>query len=179
VTRMVDMTTRDLDGPRRARVAAVAEERKVCLRDAAIRYEKAAGVEATRAEARTRGAWILFQEGRHQEALDLLGTVAPSGDREVTYWSALFRGRVLDALGRPAEAARAYRAALVVYPGAQSAGVGLAVALFRSDQEREADAVARQLRTASAGTDDPWSTYLGADQRLIDRWIGELRNLIK
>jgi cytochrome c-type biogenesis protein CcmH/NrfG len=99
------------------------------------------------------------------------------GDRELTFWLNLFRGRALSVLGHFQESADAYRKASALYPGAQSAGIGLALQLFRLDQTTDADNVARAVRRASG--DDPWSDYSAADSRFISEHLGRLRKTIQ
>ena len=146
---------------------------KTCLGQALMRFEDAAEIDETRDEARVRGGWILFQLARFPEALDWLDAAAPKEDRDLAYWKALFRGRVLESLGRPQDAVSAYQAALALQPGAQSAGVGHAILLMRLDRTQEADAAARALRVSTAA--DPWLTYSWGDHRFVDRWVDQLR----
>ena len=146
---------------------------KTCLGQALMRFEAAADIDETRDEARVRGGWVLFQVGRFPEALDWLDEAAPKDDRDLAYWRSLFRGRVLEALGRPEDALSAYQAALTLNPGAQSAGVGHAILLMRLDRAQEADASARALRVSTEA--DPWLIYSVGDHRFVDRWIEQLR----
>ena len=148
---------------------------RTCLGQALMRFDAAADIDETRDEARVRGGWILFQLDRFPEALEWLDAAAPQDDHALAYWKALFRGRVLDALGRPEDALSAYRAALTLNPGAQSAAVGQAVALMRLDRAQEADAIARALRATPSATPDPWLIYSMGDHRFVDRWIDQLR----
>jgi hypothetical protein len=104
-----------------------------------------------------------------------MSAVEPGDDRELAYWTALFRGRIADVLGRDRDAERAYRAALAAAPDAQSAGIGLTLALFRMNRSEEAEAMGMAVRTRSASVVDPWWNYHGGDQRFVARWIGELR----
>ena len=138
-----------------------------------MRFEAASEVDETRDEALVRGGWTLFQVGRFPEALDWLDEAAPKDDRDLAYWRALFRGRVLESLGRPEDALAAYKAALTLNPGAQSAGVGHAILLMRLDRAQEADASARALRVSTDA--DPWLIYSVGDHRFVDRWIEQLR----
>ena len=165
----------DLDGPTKSGREASVNAHLTCLRDALAQFEAASCFDETRAEARTRGGWALFLIGRLAEALEWLDAAEPGDDRDLAYWLGLFKGRVLDGLGRFQPAATAYQCALALYPGAQSAGVGLALELVRLDRDVEADEVARSLRTAGATAPDPWSTYLDGDHRFVDRWIAQLR----
>ena len=146
---------------------------KTCLGQALMRFEAAAEIDETRDEARVRGGWILFQLQRFPEALDWLDAAAPQDDPDLAYWRTLFRGRVLESLGRPEDALSAYQAALTLNPGAQSAGVGHAILLMRLDRTQEADASARALRVST--TADPWLIYAMGDHRFVDRWIEQLR----
>ena len=146
---------------------------RTCLGQALMRFEDAAESDETRDEARVRGAWILFQVGRFPEALDWLDAAKPKDDRDLAYWRTLFRGRVLESLGRPEDARSAYQAALTLNPGAQSAGVAQAILLMRLDRAQEADATARAVRVSTDA--DPWLIYSMGDHRFVDRWIEQLR----
>ena len=155
------------------------ERRLACLDEAATRFDAAAAANETRAEARVRAGWVLFQLGRLPEAMTSLAAVEAADDAELRYWAALFRGRVASALGRPADAEAAYREALSLFPNAQSAGVGLVLALVDLDRPEEADAAARAVRGGTAQAPDPWWTYINADDRFITRWIDRLRQVIQ
>jgi tetratricopeptide (TPR) repeat protein len=148
---------------------------RACLGEALARFEVAATLDDSRAEARVRGGWILFQQERFAQSLDWLNVTVPAGDRDLAYWHALFRGRALESLGRFQDALSAYQTASTLYPSAQSAGIGLAFILMRLDREPEADTVARALRVSAAGAVDPWTTYLAGDYRFVNRWIDQLR----
>jgi len=151
------------------------EQRQACLAEAVTRFDAAAeSVDA--AEARVRGAWMRFQLGKYEDALRTIDGVDCGDDRELAHWAALFRGRILDALGKYADAERAYRAALAAAPNAQSAGVGLALALFKMDRVADADKAAVAVRTGPAVA-DPWWTYAAADSRFVERWIATLRRM--
>jgi hypothetical protein len=168
----------DRDGLAKAGRAGKVSSHLTCLGEALTRLE-VAGRDETRVEASVRTGWILFQSGRFREALDRLDVVAPTDDRDVAFWLALFRGRALDALGRTSDAAAAYRSALALVPTAQSAGIGLVLALTRLDQPAEADVRARALRTAGADGADPWSHYMSGDNRLVDGWLTHMRAVLR
>jgi tetratricopeptide (TPR) repeat protein len=170
----------DSDAPRHAQLKARTSAHLACLEVALARLQSAAQNDETGVEARVRSGWVLFQIGRFPEALKALDVVVPPDDRDLAYWQALFRGRTLAALNRHEDAAAAYRAALAFYPHAQSAGIGHAVELLRADRDAEADAAARALREAqSAAPDDPWPRYLDGDRRFVDRWMADLRSLVR
>jgi tetratricopeptide (TPR) repeat protein len=167
----------DLDGPRRAVLRKKFETHRACLKDAATRFAAAEVAEDTRAEALTRGAFVLFLDGRAREASEKLAAVRPGNDRFVAYWTALFQGRVLGALGRAEQALQAYGRALDLYPGAQSASIGRALELSHLRRTDEVDAVSQLVRATSA--EDPWLTYFKAEQRFIDQWLKDLRAVLR
>ena len=155
---------------------------RTCLGQALMLFEAATDADETRDEARVRGGWILFQLDRFPEAIEWLDAAAPKDDRALAYWRDLFRGRVLEALGRPEDALSAYQAALALDPGAQSAGVGQALLLMRLNRPQEADTSARALRASTTSlppktTTDPWLLYSMGDHRFVDRWIDQLRTV--
>ena len=164
----------DRDGLAKAGRAAKVRSHLTCLGEALTRLE-VAGRDETRVEASVRAGWILFQSGRFQDALNRLEVGAPTDDRDVAFWLALFRGRALDALGRTSDSAAAYRSALALVPTAQSAGIGLVLTLTRLGRPEEADTRARALRAAGAAGADPWSHYMSGDHRLVDGWLTHMR----
>jgi tetratricopeptide (TPR) repeat protein len=163
------------DGASASMVTSARERQELCWQDALTRFAVAFSSPGTNAEAHVRSAWVLFQQERPKDALAMLDGVTTGDDRELAYWAGLFGGRINDALGRHAEAERAYRAALAASPGAQSAGIGLALTLFKMDRDHDADAVALAVRTRSGSVADPWWTYPMADRRFVDGWIDALR----
>jgi hypothetical protein len=150
-----------------------------CLREALTRFEAVVGVEDVAAEALVRGGWILLQDDRPKEAIEWLDAAKPGDDRDLAYWHQLFRGRALEALGRSEDAATAYRAALAISPRAQSAGLGLSIALMRLDRAAEADEIARSVREGEALTPDPWLHYTRGDERFVGRWYDSLRAMLR
>lgn len=169
----------DSVGPSKSGREAIVTRHRVCLREALSRFEAAAGVEDSAAEARVRGGWTLFQDGYYAEAIEWLDAAKPRDDRDLEYWHGLFRGRVLEALGRFQDAAHAYQAALALYPRAQSAGLGLSIVLMRLDRTKEADEIARSVRQGGATTPDPWVYYHQGDKRFAERWIDSLRTSVR
>ena len=156
-------------------VPAEIAARKTCLAEGVRRYGVATTSPETAIEAFTRGAWMQYQLGAYPDALKTIERAEATEDTELTYWTQLFRGRILDGLERYGDAERAYRAALAARPAAQSAAVGLALTLFKLDRVADARAAAMAARQQPHGTVDPWWTYLGADARFIPRWRAELR----
>ncbi|MFI5177590.1 MAG: hypothetical protein ACHQO8_03450 [Vicinamibacterales bacterium] len=157
----------------------VVQARKDCLREALRRYDAAAAAPQTADEARVRSAWALFQLGQFADALKTMDRACPADDPDLTYWLHLFRGRILDALDRPEDAEPEYRAALDAWPHAQSAGVALAVTLFKLHRPDEAVVAARAARLQPDEFVDPWWAYLRGDTRFVAGWRAELRSRIK
>jgi tetratricopeptide (TPR) repeat protein len=168
----------DLDAPRKAERKTQVAAHRACLQEAVARFTAAASAEGAAAEARVRGAWILFQAGRLDDALNWLQQARPGQDPELAYWRDLFRGRVLDGLNRYAEAAEAYRTALSRYPVAQSATIGYALDLFRTGRAEEADDVAHRLRASAGAAADPWAAYINADRRFVPGGLEQLRLMV-
>jgi tetratricopeptide (TPR) repeat protein len=173
------MSVNDPHGPPRSLRDAHAVAHQKCLADAAAQFAMAIDASDTRAEARVRAGWVQFQLGRFDQALALLEDVDGDGDPVVAYWAALFRGRVLDGQRRYEAAATAYRQALDICPAAQSAVLGLSLALFRSDRIPEADDLARAYRAGGGRAYDPWWIYQAGDERFVAQWVTELRGLIR
>jgi tetratricopeptide (TPR) repeat protein len=96
-------------------------------------YAQAVGADAGLLEARLRHGRVLWHLGENERARADLERVAAdaSAPPPVAYLAQLFLARVHDDAGRPAEAERAYRAALALAPTGQSAAVGLAQLLGR------------------------------------------------
>ncbi len=148
---------------------------KQCLEEAVRRFNVAAALPEVAAESKVRGAWMQHQLGSDADALKSLDNMPETNDEVLKYFSHLFRGRILDALHRDADAAVAYRVALDVRPSAQSAAIGLALTLFKSNQIDEARTLAAATRGLPVDSVDPWWTYLGGDGRFIPRFIADVR----
>ncbi|HUL71805.1 MAG TPA: hypothetical protein VLT86_01805 [Vicinamibacterales bacterium] len=155
-----------------------APARDECLRDAIRRYAAAGIMPANADEASVRAAWALFQLRRYDDALQMIDRACPANDPDLTYWMHLFRGRILEALDRMADAEPEYRSALDARPFAQSAGVALAMTLFKLHRPDEAVAAARAARQQPDDLVDPWWIYLHGDARLVPEWRAELRSRI-
>ena len=146
------------------------------------RYQAAMKSPDTAAEARMRAAWFLCRIGRLDEAL-ALADVRPPADTDpyVRYLTALVRGQILRARGRPEDAAGAYREALTIWPGAQSARVALmTLVLIRGDRQEAAQlARAAETETGSGTQFDPWWTYWLGDYRAYPAIVAKLREIAR
>jgi tetratricopeptide (TPR) repeat protein len=144
------------------------------------RYETLAAYTAVAGEARVRQAWLLHRLDRNAEALSELDRIDErAADAYVRYLCDLFRGEVLDALGRPDDALAAYRAALSVLPDAQSARVALMNAFFRRGDRRNAQVLADGIQTAAENDGDPWWWYWEGDYRFFAGAIARLRDELR
>jgi VWFA-related protein len=141
-------------------------------------YEAAMRFPETAAEARLRAGRFLYGLGQFDRALSVLdGSSAPATDPEVGYMTDLVRGQVLRALQRPDEAAAAFRAALTVFPGAQSARVALMALLVGHGHRQEAGSLAEAVQTPSEDQYDPWWTYWLGDFRVHQAYLQKLREM--
>jgi predicted Zn-dependent protease len=148
--------------------------------DVLARYDAARRLPDVADEAAIREAWLLHRTGSDAEALMRLDAVSDQvADPTLRFLRQLFRGRVLMALNRPAEAATAYRAALVSVPGAPSALNGLATALTESGNQDEARALAQAPPTVSDPEADPWSMYEQGDYWRFPGALSRLRAAVR
>jgi tetratricopeptide (TPR) repeat protein len=90
--------------------------------DAEDLFRRVLTVDATMVEARVRLARLLDLRGRHTDAAAALKIALESHPEGVVgFYAHLFAGRVAQALGQIDEAAAHYKAALTLFPDAQSA----------------------------------------------------------
>jgi VWFA-related protein len=144
------------------------------------RYTAAMKFAETALEARVRGASFLLMAGDAERALALLdGPADKADDTYVTYLAELTRSRALRALGRMDDAIAALRAALIAWPGAQSAQVALMTLLFNRGARAEAAALAEAIQAAGDDQFDPWWTYTFGDFRAYPTIVGRLRELAR
>ncbi|MEX2271967.1 MAG: hypothetical protein WD690_10870 [Vicinamibacterales bacterium] len=148
------------------------------LESALSLFERAAAAPALRAEALIRGAVLLYDAGRYEDALAWFDRVPPYDDPGLTYAHHLTRGRALDLLNRPAaEAAAAYVTAVEGGPIDQRAGIGLASALLRSGRPEEAAVAAAHARRMPDRATNALSQLQRADFRFVPEWLREIRRL--
>lgn len=184
VCRMMHATARhdrllsELEG-KAATPPAVRQMAIECVQTALRFFENAAARDEVRDEARTRAGFAAFQLGRNDDARAALDSAGGSADRTVAYWRALFLGRVSDALGADADAERTYREAVRLFPEAQTARVGLALALFRLHRDDDAGEAALAARRVRADGVDPWETYFDGDARFVTGWLAAMRKARK
>jgi tetratricopeptide (TPR) repeat protein len=177
-TARVDRLLSEFEG-KAATPPAVRQMAIECMEKALRFLEGAAAREEVREEARTRAGFAAFQLGKNSDARAALAMAGGSSDRSVSYWRALFLGRVSDALGADADAARAYQDAVRLFPDAQTARIGLALALFRLHRDDDADEAVLAARRVRADGVDPWETYFEGDGRFVAGWVAAMRQARK
>jgi tetratricopeptide (TPR) repeat protein len=144
------------------------------------RYEAAMTSPDTALEARVRAAWFEYRIGNLDEASRYLdGAAGLTADRPILYLQALMRGHVLRAQHKPGQAIEAFRAALAVWPGAQSARVALMTLLLAEGDRAQAEALAEQVQAARDGQFDPWWLYWEGDYWAFPAIIGKVRELAR
>lgn len=136
--------------------------------DAAMRHADVA------AEARVRKAWVLYRLSRPEEALTLLQAPGDMRDGTVEYLRQLFLGRTLESLGRTDEAREAYRAAVFLNPGAQSARVSVMRLAAMAGDRQEAESQAEVVQTSDGV--DPWWIYWQGDFRMAAAALERMRS---
>ncbi len=140
-------------------------------------YSVAAGSPETRVSARLHQAWLFVQLGRPHDALSLLPSIAGQAkSREAQYFEHVVQGQARLAIGQPAEAAVSFRAALSLWPSAQSARVGLISALIDEGDRSGAAALADRAETAPEG-EDPWPWFIEGSAYTFTSRIADLRQL--
>jgi tetratricopeptide (TPR) repeat protein len=113
------------------------------------------------AEAHVRLGHVLLERGRGGEALEPLErAVALQSDAIGGYYGWMFLGSALARTGKPAEAIRAYRSALALFPHAQSAHLAISqIAAETGDAKLAREALERVLEDRRDDALDPWWLY--------------------
>lgn len=128
-------------------------------------FRRAIDVDPTYAEARVRLARLLERRGlRDEAAAQIAQALAGAPGNTVAYFAHIVAGRNDVARGRAADAFAHYRAALAIFPDAQSALLGASQAAVMNADVPGALALVQQLgdRTGAAGADPWWNYILGA-----------------
>jgi hypothetical protein len=137
-------------------------------------FRRALRADPSYVEARVRLGRLLGLRKRHAEAASELATALaarPTG--EVLFYAHLFAGRSAKALGKLANAAEHYKAAALLFPGAQSALLARSqVALLDSDVPAALESIQRLDKSSTAR--DPWWRYHLASGRDVDVLLREM-----
>jgi tetratricopeptide (TPR) repeat protein len=133
------------------------------LRSAERHYREALKSDPGLLEARVRLGRVLAQQQSYALAMSELTSVADDvASRKLRYYRDLFLGEADEGLNRDDAAREAYRRALALYPGAQSAWLALAQLERRTgNRSRALDAVLHLLTlpTRDDARPDPWRAY--------------------
>jgi tetratricopeptide (TPR) repeat protein len=130
------------------------------------------------AEARLRTGYLRFRGGDAAGALEAFDQAARADDPFVRYLAFFLAGRIHDRQGAPEPADAAYRHALEVLPGAQSAAIALSARLFLDDRPDEAYAVVDAAARVTPVPIDPWRVYGYGEFRRWPVLVRELRALV-
>jgi tetratricopeptide (TPR) repeat protein len=166
------------DARRRSPESAVADlDLTAVLRE----YEEVArGFPDVAAEAHLRAAWAAYRAKDTARALALLAGVPARGpDPVLDYFGHLIRAQVLRRAERTDDAVAAYRDALRVWPGAQSARVGLMTLLVQRGEREESERLSEAVETAPLDQIDPWWVYWQGDYRSFTRQIQQLQEMAR
>lgn len=139
---------------------------------AALADHPAAGAEATMRDGQ-------MLESKPLEALPKFER-AEQGSRDpyVQYLAAYLRGLTLERMTQPVTAEAAYRRAVRIAPGAQSASIALAALLVKQDKVGEARQLSIDMLRTDPPPPDPWREFLHADDRFWPGLIAKLRREI-
>jgi tetratricopeptide (TPR) repeat protein len=140
-------------------------------------FDEASKHPSLRTEALIRAGVMLFDAGRHAQALAALEQVPAGGDPALNFVRHLTHGRVFDALARPTDAAVAYQRALDAKPDAQLAAIGLAAAHLRAGNISEATRLADIARRLPPVPGRGFNEFNSGDFRFVPSWLAEIRRL--
>jgi tetratricopeptide (TPR) repeat protein len=141
------------------------------------RLRDAFDADGVAAEAHLRWGYFHARRGRFDDALAEFDEAGAPTDPVVRFWIHLLRGRTLERLVRPEDAIASYRAALEVFPAAQSATLALGAALAEQGQATAAHGIVTSFLSSPVAT-DPWRFYGSPAQRHWPRLYPELRSAI-
>ena len=144
------------------------------------RYVALTALPPVAAEAHVRLALVLFRLAERDEALHHLTLALElTEEPEVVYLAHLVRGAIRERQGGDDDAIAAYRAALSVFPRAQSATSLLVSRLFVAGRRAEAAALADEFFESDEPAPDPWTTYRVGEVRNLRSYFARLRGAAK
>ena len=143
--------------------------RKFYLKDAEAKYRRAVALAPELGEARLRLGRVLYDQGRHDDALSTLEPMltAPH-DTWIRYLGHLFAGAACERLGRVADAAAHYRTSMEIRPEAQTGAVALSFLLRQQGESGTArEALSPLMSAANEQGQDPWWDYYYGQWRQV------------
>jgi tetratricopeptide (TPR) repeat protein len=150
------------------------------LLDVSNRFREAMAYAAVRDEAELRLGFLETRFGDQVRSLQHIRNARMGlQDPELVYLSWLFEGRALATMGREPEAEAAFRAALDISPGAQSATLGLAASLFQRNQVEQSSRLIDEFLKRPQRQIDPWWTYWIGDGRMWPSLRDAVRNGVR
>ena len=174
-----DGSARPIPGVKFLAKSQLASIEKVrALRD---QYQALTRQPSVAAEAHVRLALLAIRFAEPETALRHISQAqALASEPYLVFLSYLLAGAVRERQGQDDEAITAYRAALNVFPRAQSATSLLATRLFGLGRQSEAAALADDFFKFYPGdlAGDPWCTYRLGDFRLLSTYLAQLRAAI-
>lgn len=143
------------------------------------RYRDAAALPAVAAEANVRLGHVELRRGRYSEALALFDAAGDPPEPWLRYIRYLFMGQAHERSGQLDAAERAYSAAFMAVPYAQSATLAWASSLRQRGQMAEATTLAERLLELPSPVADPWLQYVPSEWRYFDARMSELRERVR
>jgi tetratricopeptide (TPR) repeat protein len=132
-------------------------------------------------EARIRLGRVLGLRGRHEEAVAQLRRGQLADEPLLQFYTHLFLGGELEALGNGVEARQSYERAAALAPMAQSPLIGLSrLADQAGDRAAAREAIARVLKLPHNELErvDPWWVYEIVQARGVDGLLADVRQRI-
>ena len=158
---------------------ALARERP-SPQDAAKIYSSLLNDPDVGAEANVRLGALLLRGNNASKALEQFDRAEwLTRDPDLVYLARFYRGQIALRAHHDADAVAAFRAALAVRPGSQSASAALAALLVKADQHTAAQAVMKAVLEAGPDHTDPHIEYMHGDDRFWPALIAALHREIK
>jgi hypothetical protein len=130
-------------------------------------------------EAALRAGYLAMLIAEPARALASFQTAAVSDDEFVAYLAHFLTGRLHERADRLTEAEAAYRRALDVMPGTQSASVALSALLIRRGIPAEGQSLLRASFDALSRPPDPWRLFGYGDYRRWPALVEALRAAVR